>query len=229
MSRLSALAQAIRDLPQVASKRDQLQTVKNIRIQCGPALQAIRSAERQAPFVEALADQKGKLTKLVGAAKSQMNSDARRLIDLTDRNKFGGERAISNALDSLKKAPSKAVLAIEQAWEGVRNRAGGFQEIADIADRLDVGDAQKLQKAIRDYSQSVQSPPESQADMDKIAKLKKQLEESVAGVGLEGKVRKFLMDAARGGANAKDLLDQEIGAFLTRNPELWSRLKIRLA
>src|SRR5262252_8611969 len=127
MPRLSTLAQAIRDLPQVASKRDQLQTVRNIRLQCVPALQAIRRAERQAPFVEGLADHKGKLTKLVAAAKSQMSSDAQRLIDLTDRKEFGGERAISNALDSLKKAPSKAVLAIEQAWEGVRNRAGGFQ------------------------------------------------------------------------------------------------------
>src|SRR5439155_19645590 len=105
--------------------------------------------------------------------------EAQKLIRLTDRKQFGGERAISNALDSLKKALPKAATAIDEAWNGVRSRAGGFQEIADIAARLEVGDAAKLQKAIRDFSHGAQSAPESQSDMDKIAVLAKRLEDSV--------------------------------------------------
>src|SRR4051812_17002970 len=108
MSRFAELAQAIKDLPEVDSKRDQLQTVKDVRAQSSPVLDAIRRSGRQAPFVDGLAEQKGKLTKLVEAAEHQMAAEAQKLIRLTDRKQFGGERAISNALDSLKKALPKA-------------------------------------------------------------------------------------------------------------------------
>jgi hypothetical protein len=229
MSRFSELAQAIRDLPEVDSKRAQLQTVKDIRQQALPILEGIRKASRQASYVEGLAAQGNRLTKLTEAAKQQMAAEAQKLVRLTDRNEFGGERAISNALDALKKALPRVSTAIQEAWYMVKNRAGSFQEIANIATHLSIEGAASVEKAIRDYSQATQSPPESQTDMDKIAAAAKRLEDSIAATGLEGKVRDFLLAAAKGEAGASKVLDEDIADFLGRHPSLWERLKVRLA
>jgi hypothetical protein len=227
-SRLVTLAQAIKDLPQADSKRNQLRTLVSVREHCAPVLEAIRRAEIQAPFVAALANQEVKLARLLEAARAQIGAEAKRLVKLTNRNEFGGERAISNALDALKKAPVKATAEVREAWSGVQSRADGFREIARISEQAGVGEAQKLQAAIRNYSSAVQTPPGSQAELQSIKKLERQLEESVASIGLTGNVKSFLLEAAQGHASARDVLSEEVAAFLERNPGLWGRLRIRL-
>ncbi len=113
MSRLSELAQKIKDLPDIDKKRDQLKIVKNVREQATTVLGGLNRAKRQAPHVEALTQKQG-LERGVAEATAQLRLEAEKLKRLTSREEFGKESAITAALEALKRPIPRVTNAI--AW-----------------------------------------------------------------------------------------------------------------
>ncbi|RWO54257.1 hypothetical protein [Mesorhizobium sp.] len=132
-------------------------------------------------------------------------------------------------LTAINERLENASAAVFKGWRTLVDEQGNrFKPLAEAAKRASLPGADALNAAITSLEGWRDNPPPTpQAAKGYIASAASILA-SIAGLGLEGRAGKFMVDAASGRAKAKDLHDAEVLAFLDANPAVWSMLKVGL-
>lgn len=117
--------------------------------------------------------------------------------------------------------------AVTKGWRGLVDRqVVRFKPLADVAERAALPGANKLNAAIAQLESWGDNPPATLQKATAYAADEARIPASIGDLGLEGRAGKFMVDAARCRARAKDLQDTEVRAFLDGHPAVWSMLKV---
>lgn len=138
-----------------------------------------------------------------------------------------------------KDASEKQFLAIDEYAKAARNslkdqwsnllgrKIADFENLVKVASEADLAGSKSLTEILSRLRAQAANPPNNGEAAKRIAVDLESLKNSVSTLGLEGRVGKFLIAAAEGRGNPKDLGDPEIVAFIDRN-NLWNLLSVKL-
>lgn len=136
-------------------------------------------------------------------------------------------------------ASDKQFLAIDEYAKAARNnlkeqwgnllgrKIADFENLVKAASEAQLAGSKNLTETLSRLRDQRENPPKNDDAAKRIAADLESLKNSVGTLGLEGRVGEFLIAAAEGRGNPKDLGAPEIVAFIDRN-NLWNLLSVKL-
>lgn len=129
------------------------------------------------------------------------------------------------AIDEFAKAAQRN---LKEQWNDLLARKiADFEKLVNAASGANLAGSKSLTGILNRLRAQIVNPPHHDDAAKRIATDLETLENSVGTLGLKGRAGEFLMAAAAGQGNPKDLGDPEIVAFIERY-NLWSLLKVKL-
>lgn len=142
-------------------------------------------------------------------ANIETNSVAEKFIELRDKT----ENVQRNVKDNWKRS--------------IETKVNSFRGVIRAASDAGVRGASMLQSTVNELLSEADRLPSNNTDVARVTAECAQLENAVSSLNLTGKGGKFLVAAAEGTADARDLLDKDVIAFIEEY-DLWSALTVRL-
>jgi len=122
-----------------------------------------------------------------------------------------------------------ASATVTKGWRTLVDEQGmRYQPLAEAAERASLPGAAALNAAIARLDDWRDAPPTTPQAAEVYLANAARIPAAIADLGLEGRVGKFMVDAASGRAKAKELQNAEVLTFLDANPAVWSMLKVGL-
>ncbi|WP_029891611.1 hypothetical protein [Polycyclovorans algicola] len=228
-NRLAVLAQRVRARPKqklLEAQFNQLQKIAEDIQACSNEVEAaqkrastLREVEPSAALGEIFQKQIAIIRKRAGV-----------LIKVTCSEQVLENAEVSGALQDVKQAASALRNAISKEWTKVssadQEQASAF---LDIAKQYDEAAADRLRRALQQFSELTASPPSTDVETDRYKVARWNLLQARSELKLDGPTGVFLQACMTGnGGDPKALENVDIRAFLDRHPVLWQRLRLRL-
>lgn len=158
-----------------------------------------------------------------GSSAKQLNAH------LAKGGQIAGNKKADELLTSISERVSNAVSLVRKGWSGLaQGYALKYQPLADVAKQIGLPGAPVLERALNQVRYWETDPPTSAEAAKKFDEAVDQIRVSIESLGFEGKAGAFMVAAANGNAKARDLLDPDVGAFLSKYPDVWALLQVRL-
>src|SRR5262249_34245489 len=117
---------------------------------------------------------------------------------------------------------------LKDQWNDLlTSKIADFEKLVRAASGANLAGSKNLTETLNRLRVQGVNPPQNDDSAKRIAADLENLKNSVGTLGLEGKVGEFLIAAAEGRGNPKDLGDTEIVGFIERN-NLWNLLSVKL-
>lgn len=128
-------------------------------------------------------------------------------------------------IDECAKAAQKS---LKEQWDNLLARKlDDYEKLVKAASGANLAGSKSLTETLSRLRDQRANPPNNDDAAKRIAADLESLKNSVGTLGLEGRVGEFLIAAAEGRGNPKDLGAPEIVAFIDRN-NLWNLLSVKL-
>ncbi|MBS1807640.1 MAG: hypothetical protein JST84_05555 [Acidobacteria bacterium] len=128
-------------------------------------------------------------------------------------------------IDEYAKAAHKS---LKEQWNDLlSNRVADFEKLVKAASGANLTGSKNLTEILSRLRAQVMSPPDNEDAAKCIAADLESLKNSVSTLGLEGRVGEFLVAAAEGRGDPKDLGNPQIVAFIEGH-KLWNLLSVKL-
>ena len=220
ITRMSEIPEKVKRATQLdgmIATRDKLKTLadraEEIRDLCG-ALEIVDKAE----FV----------TRAKQGLASASTNAAQFRSRLENGSAFDSSRA-DKSLTLINERLETAKTGIEKSWQAlIQDEVAHYEPLADASERASLPGAPGLKAAITQLKQWQDQPPSTLQAANTYNDTAALLPTSIANLGLEGRAGKFIVDASKGQAKAKDLQNNDILVFLETYPMIWSMLRVSL-
>jgi hypothetical protein len=225
---LRQLEAQIKGLPDQEALKSQLEVFRNV---------ANTAAERFAEFTKG--KQQLKALRQISGDPSLLQSE----LDRWQRVGSNNSRDIARLLNSSSPEQSQItpkLAALSRMTTELKDRAAtewrvlceAHQERAQtfktLAERLDPKAARQLQEAAMFMRPGVTPLPTEELNIQIAIDARETLNRIMGSLQIEGPVERFLQAALQGTADAADLLDEQVQAYLNEHPSLWRSLKVVL-
>jgi len=227
MSEIANLIDRMKVIPEKEQRATQLGDMIAIRDKLH---EAADRADRLRTLAKVLDVVEG--TEFLDRAKQDLTQGATTANNLRKRYDTGigfERRRADEALTRINERLNNASSAIDKGWRTlVDDQAKRFKPLAVAAGRATLPGADALTDAITSLEAWRDSPPPTPQAAQQYITSAERLRTSIAGLGLQGRAGRFMVDASNGRAKAKDLQDAEVLAFLDAYPAVWPILKVGL-
>ncbi len=117
---------------------------------------------------------------------------------------------------------------IKNKWKDlIEKKVQDLESMVRVAKEANLSGSAQLQHFLDEVRKQSNNPPKTLEVAERVKGYLDNLIACVAELGLEGATGKFLVDAASGKGNPKDLCNPEIEAFINRH-DLWRLLRVKL-
>ena len=227
MNRIDALIERMRDIPGKEQRASQLSDMRMVRNKLREAADRAAALKEQSSALTAI-----KEAGFVGVALQGLAKVASRAASLKKRHDDGlgfDRRRADTTLTSINEGLDSVEAGLTKGWKGLIDElTKRYGPLAEAADQAQMPGAKGLQEAIELLGGWRESPPTSAQAAQTYVANALSLPTAVAGLGLEGRAGRFMIEASKGQAKAKDLQDDEVLAFLREHPAVWAMLKVGL-
>lgn len=227
MNKIAQLVERMKAIPDKEKRATQLEGMKVVRDKVRTAADTADELRVQTVALAAIKDvefvEKGKLSL---AQASQSATALKRRYD--QGSGFDLKRADA-ALIQINERLEQGSSAVEKGWRAlIEDQVRRFKPLAEATERALLPGASALRDAIALVEGWRDGPPATRQAAERYSEHAAQLPASIAKLGLEGRAGKFMVDASNGRAQARDLQDSEVLAFLEAYPTVWTMLKVSL-
>ncbi|MHC2088759.1 hypothetical protein [Methylobacterium sp. CM6244] len=166
----------------------------------------------------------------VGIAAQRVVGPARRMRRNVERKP---EEAWSKRGDDLMITIGDGVRAARKAlrdrWQAfVDTTKRDYGVLAGVGHEARLAGAAGLSSALQAFDTAATSPPTTAAAAQKVRERLEALRTAVRDLGLEGEAGRFMVAAAEGRADPRDLYKPAVIAFLDSHPGVWDLLRVKL-
>lgn len=225
MSTLSEITKRLEELPEQKKLKTLNNDVKTLTAKVVEVYAKLsgRSSERANAQVVFPDEEFSKTMKAIRAAARQAGN----LKEALEKD-FSqvGNRATEEKVTRLGDQAKNAQADVTKTWPTLMQRQlKSYEAIADVAANLPGGAV--LEEIMQRLRQHTDNPPATKKTAESISEDLAALRESVENLGLEGEAGKFLIKAAKGTADPRDLFKEEIKQYFEEKG-LWHVLAVTI-
>jgi hypothetical protein len=133
------------------------------------------------------------------------------------------EKKVTRLGDKAKEADD----GVAKIWPKLmQQQISPYEALADVAAKLGLPGGLVLSEIMQRLRNHVSSPPTTKEDAESIKDDLAKLRTSIEGLGLEGDAGEFLVKAAQGTADPRDLYKEDVRRFF-EDQELWNLIAVK--
>jgi hypothetical protein len=227
MSKWLELKQKIEDIPEKEGRKNLVGRLARYSSKTAEARDSLVQSAQAQLFAQSVFPEEGfqRSAKQLSEAVSAARTLHKRLVKQIEAVETTASDKQFLAIDEYAKAARNN---LKEQWNNLLGRKiADFDNLVKAASGAQLAGSKNLTETLSRLRDQRASPPNNDAAAKRVAADLESLKNYVSTLGLEGRVGEFLIAAAEGRGNPKDLGDPEIVTFIERN-ELWNLLSVRL-
>lgn len=228
-NKLKHLASQFRDLPNQVELRKNKLHLSTIAKRTEESLVEVREAKQRVIALRDLLDQPTLMQQVLDHQLLIIKRSAQKLTAMVNATTVPETARVSVPLQTVTDAANGLRDAVTTEWATASSgEVESAQAFVALAGMFDVDAQIALQRALDRFRRSVASPPVDAVAMLEYRSARRALLAARDSLSISGPVADVLLRAAKGAANAGDLRDEQVQAFLDLHPVLWGRLRVTL-